>query len=343
MLNTLTNPGHAAFFHHHQDDPGYVQWRTEAEKLAQNNPELRDRLDRLDAELAQMGDQPRDPNYLPPDISPQQALADRASDRGSEGDGGFILPAILVIGAGIVFLGWLKRHPGGRRPASSGGTGSMDLIKRAGDILRQRHSGETYKPALFRVGMVLPVDPTPFILAEGSTKVQAPEGSRGQISVAAVSTLADGPTTLHRLYLPEEQGFLQLHLNTAGLPDECRYFSRIDEVYPADAEEWGFWLDAHEGMIGWPEFQTKDGKLYARVWAPGASRVPPHQLFENGDDAQGTFTRIHQAMLYGAPTGVAPPAPQTEYLLVAAVERAREAWVEIHAGIDVNPASLNLA
>jgi hypothetical protein len=49
-----------------------------------------------------------------------------------------------------------------------------------------------------------------------------------------------------------------------------------------------------------------------------------------------------QAMLYAAATGVAPPAPASEYVLVAAVDDAGQAWVEIHAGIDVNPASLTL-
>ena len=48
------------------------------------------------------------------------------------------------------------------------------------------------------------------------------------------------------------------------------------------------------------------------------------------------------AMLYGGPTGAAPPAPDTEYILVAAIEEGGQAWVEIHAGIDVNPAALTL-
>ena len=47
-------------------------------------------------------------------------------------------------------------------------------------------------------------------------------------------------------------------------------------------------------------------------------------------------------MLYGAPTGAAAPAPQTEYILVSTVEAGGQAWVEIHAGIDINPAALQL-
>ena len=48
-------------------------------------------------------------------------------------------------------------------------------------------------------------------------------------------------------------------------------------------------------------------------------------------------------MLYAAPTGAPAPAPQTEYILVQSVEDGSSAWVEIRAGIDLNPASLGLA
>jgi hypothetical protein len=48
-------------------------------------------------------------------------------------------------------------------------------------------------------------------------------------------------------------------------------------------------------------------------------------------------------MLYAAPTGAAAPAPPTEYILVAAVEQADQAWVEIFAGIDVNIGMLHLS
>jgi Protein of unknown function (DUF2491) len=149
--------------------------------------------------------------------------------------------------------------------------------------------------------------------------------------------LRDG-ALLHRLYL-HEATFFQLHLGAAGMPDGCRYIARIDQVTPADANEWGFWLDQSEGVLGWPQFQTKDGKLYDRVWSPGSGRVPPRRLEEAVTTAEGTQTRT---MLYSAPTGARPPAPVTEYVLVAAVEMAGQAWVDIFAGIDVNPAALSL-
>jgi hypothetical protein len=193
----------------------------------------------------------------------------------------------------------------------------------------------------FRVGMTMPVDPSPFLLAAGSTNVQPPEGS-GMISVEVVGLLRDGAVLLHRLYLPGGKAFFQLHLGAGGQPDECRYFSRVDEVTPADGQEWGLWLDPTQGMIGWPSFQTKDGKMYGRVWGPSDSRIAPRKMEETLQLVDHVEQRQLQAMLYGGPTGGTPPAPETEYILVSAIEATGQAWVEIDAGIDINPAALTL-
>ena len=106
------------------------------------------------------------------------------------------------------------------------------------------------------------------------------------ISVEAIGLLSDGSVALHRLYLPGRESLFQLHLGPAGTPDECRYFSQIDEVTPASQEEWGFWLDPAQGLIGWPQFQTKDGKTYGRVWAPGGGRIEPRQQTETVQDVK---------------------------------------------------------
>jgi hypothetical protein len=343
LLDNLSRPGNADFFHNHQNDPGYAQWRQEAEKLAADNADLRAKLQNLDSQLAEKSDQPRDPDYLPPGVTPTEALA--ADARDSDG-GGWLLTSALVGGAVLVlFLYW--RRQSSRRPRSSpgGGDTTVDKLKSAADIVRHKMSGERYTPSLFRVGMTLTLDPTPFILAAGATKVAVPDVAGGNqlVSVQAVGTVNDGSTTLHRLYLPENRGFFQLHLDAAGNPDECRFFAPLDEINPGSPDEWGFWLDPQEGMIGWPEFQTKDGKLYPRLWASGSGRTPPRNLNENIAEAERMRIRKSQAMLYGAPTGLADPAPQAEYILVAAVEESGQAWIEVLAGIDINPAALSLS
>ncbi|MFC3125419.1 DUF2491 family protein [Pseudoroseomonas globiformis] len=205
-------------------------------------------------------------------------------------------------------------------------------------------SGKEYAPSRFRVGMTMTLDPTPFLLAAGATHVTQPAGIGGRVSVEEVGRIGgDAAGGLVRLYLPGDRAMLQLHLGPGNEPDECRYFAPLDEVTPADEAEWGVWLDPVEGMIGWSEFQTRDGKVYARIWSPGPARVQPRALQEEVEGAGGGRTVHHQAMLYGAPTNLDVPAPQTEYILVSAVEDAGQAWVEIRAGLDVNPASLSLA
>jgi hypothetical protein len=312
-LNSLSSPNSAAYFHNYQNDPGYVQWRREADREAANNPTVAAKLDQLDAQLAQMESQPRNPSATAPvRTAPAQAESS-----------GFIWP-VLFIGIVILVLLWLWRrrlaHPASAA-ATPGLTGSA--------------------ATRFRVGMTMPVDPSPFLLAAGSTKVQPLEGS-GMISVEAVGLLRDGNVLLHRLYLPGGKAFFQLHLGADGQPDECRYFSRLDEVTPADGQAWGAWLDPAEGMIGWPSFQTKDGKTYGRVWAPSNSRIPPRKMQETLQLVDHTEQRQLQLMLYGGPTGGAPPAPQTEYILVSAIDATGQAWVEIDVGIDINPAALTL-
>ncbi|UKJ76201.1 DUF2491 family protein (plasmid) [Azospirillum brasilense] len=348
LLDNLSRPGYADWFHNHQGDPGYAEWRTEAERRAQDDPDLRRRLDDLDTRLRAQEDRPRDPGYLPPDIprdvaqaAPETPSSPAQSDGGSGGGMGTLLLLILLVGGMVVAVTVLRRRSSGSRSGGSAMTRSP--WSTAAGIVKAKATGASYEPSLFRVGMTLTPDPTPFLLGGGAIKAAAPEGAGAMVSVEAVGTLTGGGVTLHRLYLPGGSGFYQLHLGAGGAPDECRWFSVLDEVHPTDNDEWGFWLDPADGMIGYPQFQTKDGKLYGRLWSPGASRIAPITFDERLTDHRGSRTRRLTAMLYAAPTGAADPAPRTEYVLVAAVEDGGEAWVEVRAGIDVNPASLSLS
>jgi hypothetical protein len=340
LLSNLGRAGAVDFFHNHQDDPGYREWRAEAERQARDNAELRQRLDELDRRLAEQRDQPRDPNYLPPDVPPEVALAPRADARtpavatGPEDNGLSPLLWLLSLGGGaFAFLAWRRRQ--GAAPATAPGRRVPDIGARPDFSAAPR----------FRVGMTLTCDPTPFLLGGTALKVPPPAvaGADPRVSVQAVGRIREGADELTRLYLPDGRGLFQIHLDAQGQFDECRYFATIDEVTPADAAEWGAWLDPQQGMIGWPEFQTKDGKLYTRLWAPGPNPVPPRRMVETIEGLTGTQELRIQAMLYAAPTGAAAPAPETEYILVSALEAGARAWVEIRAGIDINPASLSLA
>ncbi|GGC54500.1 hypothetical protein GCM10011504_36100 [Siccirubricoccus deserti] len=339
LLSNLGRAGAVDFFHNHQDDPGYRQWRAEAERQAQENAELRQRLDELDRRLAERQDQPRDPNYLPPGVPAEVALAPRADARtpSLEDSGPSPLLWLLILGGGGAFVLLALRR---RRAASSAQPAAPG--RRMPDI--GARSDFSAAPR-FRVGMTLTCDPTPFLLAGNALKVPPPAFAEAdpRVSVQAVGRIREGADELTRLYLPDGRGLFQIHLDAEGQFGECRYFATIDEVTPADTAEWGAWLDPQQGMIGWPEFQTKDGKLYTRLWAPGPNPVPPRSMVETIEGLAGTQEVRIQAMLYAAPTGAAAPAPETEYILASALEAGARAWVEIRAGIDINPASLSLA
>jgi hypothetical protein len=310
LLNSLSRPQTVNYFQENRDDPRYAQWRAEADRRAASDPAVAQKLAELDALMGQAKAQPASPRAAP-------------SDTG--GSGGLF---IVVFVGGAVLLGLSLMR---RRAAAVAGGGSMAVAPGLSGSAQSR----------FRVGMTFPVDPSPFVLAAGMTKVKPPEAG-GMISVEAVGLVNDGAVALHRLYLLGGDAFFMLHLGRDGAPDECRYFTLLDRITPASQDEWGFWLDPAQGMIGWPQFETKDGKTYDRVWAPGGSRVQPRQQVETVQGTSGSVQRKIQAMLYGARTGAAPPAPAVEYVLVCAVEQGDEAWVEVNAGIDINPAALTL-
>jgi len=310
LLNSLSRPQAVNYFHDYRDDPGYAQWRAEADRKAASDPAVAQKLAELDSLMAKAKAQP---------VTPSPAQSD------SGGAGGLFI--VVLFGGAILFGLWMMR----RRAAVVAGGGSMAMTPGLSGTAQSR----------FRVGMTFSVDPSPFVLAAGMTKVKPPEEG-GMVSVETIGLVNDGGVALHRLYLPGGDAFFMLHLGRDGAPDECRYFTLLDRITPASQDEWGFWLDPAQGMIGWPQFETKYGKTYDRVWAPGSSRVQPRQQVETLQSTTGTVERKIQAMLYGARTGAASPAPAVEYVLVCAVEQADEAWVEVYAGIDINPAALTL-
>jgi uncharacterized protein DUF2491 len=343
LLSNLGRPGAGDFFHNNQNDPGYQQWRAETDRQAQDNAALRQKLAELDRQLAERENQPLTPGALPPTVPSEIAKASPTRTPGmpDEGGGSKWVWVVLLGGVGAVaYLAWQRNgRTSGPKSTSMPPTNALE---RSATLLRHKLSGEPYTPSKFRVGMTLALDPTPFILAGNAIKLQPPEGT-GQISVSAVGWVTSGDVKIVRLYLPDGRTMVQLHLDAGGDPDECRTFGTIDEITPADVSEWAAWLDPNEGMIGWPVFQTKDGKTYERVWLAGNTRVPPRALTETIESLSGTRVVESQAMLYAAPTGTPAPAPSTEYILVAAVQDSGRAWVEVRAGIDLNPVTLQLA
>jgi hypothetical protein len=218
----------------------------------------------------------------------------------------------------------------------------MSSFQALANLIKYKLSGAPYHHSLFRVGMVMEPDPTPFVLAAGATKVQDPTGGE-KLVVSAVSSLQSGAVSLTRLHLGDSGAFLQLAVSAAGQVEECRFFTLLDREAPPDEETWDVWLNPAQGLVGWPQFQTLDGQLYDRVWSPGLSRIEPIAFDTTITTLDGKLSLETRAMLYARPTGLAEPAPQTEYLMVGVVEDRDQAWVDLHVGIDLNPAALTLA
>lgn len=73
LLNNISNAG--AFAHNHQNNQDYQKWRAEADKLAEQNADLRRQLAAMDAEATKLSGTPIDPSYLPKGVDPDLALA----------------------------------------------------------------------------------------------------------------------------------------------------------------------------------------------------------------------------------------------------------------------------
>ena len=108
MLDSVSNASHAAWFYNHQQDPGYVDWRREADRLSADDADLKQKLADLDARTQTLEGQPRDPNYMPPDAKPELALASEhvvAPQQPSTGHPTlyFLLGMVVVVGGLMLF------------------------------------------------------------------------------------------------------------------------------------------------------------------------------------------------------------------------------------------------
>lgn len=86
VLSNLTSRNSYAMAYHHADDPGYREWRQEADRLAREDADLKRQLSELDSRVASMKGTPVQDDYLPEGMTPEVALAadvmaDTAADR----------------------------------------------------------------------------------------------------------------------------------------------------------------------------------------------------------------------------------------------------------------------
>ena len=78
VLDNLGSRNSYAMAYHHADDPGYREWRSEADRLAQDDAVLKAKLTELDAQVTTLNGTPVQADYLPEGMPPEVALSAKA-------------------------------------------------------------------------------------------------------------------------------------------------------------------------------------------------------------------------------------------------------------------------
>jgi hypothetical protein len=233
----------------------------------------------------------------------------------------------------------------------------------------------TPAPLNLTQGSVVTISSVPFILAEAAGS-RTPTVEEKQI-VQAVGKLTLFGREVTRSYLSDGKSFIQTVADpkAANGVGECRLYTNHFEQTPASNLEWAFWLgqkkvsedkieefiaeeegegrtvdqqfidmmrNGETAYIGLEVFDLQDGTRFVRSWNEGSQPVPPQQFSETIYDATGGTTQVaYRAMQYGRRLGQSPTDP-SEHLIVAVVEYADEASVNIVLGLDIDPNMLTV-
>jgi len=65
MLDHINDRQYAMMYYNQQNNPDMIQWRQEANRLAQDNADLRNKLNQMDNQTRNLNGQPVDPSYIP--------------------------------------------------------------------------------------------------------------------------------------------------------------------------------------------------------------------------------------------------------------------------------------
>src|SRR5215813_11532361 len=93
LLNSLSRPQAVNYFQDYRNDPGYAQWRAEAERKAASDPAVAQKLAELDGLMGQAKAQPTAPRTTTPD-----------------GGGGGWLFIVIIVGGAILLVLYLMRR-----------------------------------------------------------------------------------------------------------------------------------------------------------------------------------------------------------------------------------------
>ena len=104
ILDHVDDRRYSTWAYHHSGDPGYAEWRREADRMATENADLKAKLASLDAHVTQMEGTQVDRNWMPDGVDMTVAVAAEVASGEVAGaaNAGAGVPGVLVMGTGSV-------------------------------------------------------------------------------------------------------------------------------------------------------------------------------------------------------------------------------------------------
>lgn len=189
------------------------------------------------------------------------------------------------------------------------------------------------QPDDYRTGQRLTLGSVPFVLAS-AYDTDVPDLS-GSYSVVAVSAGRIYGNTFDRAYFGEGgKNFLERFARYGEV--QLRAFSLVDERFPANDDEWSFFLgtEGKDAYIGLPTVDYGDkSRHYERVWAATSDAPIRPVIFDEHRSATGVV--MHAAMLYSRTLDGASKPALVEYLYIEKVADRNGASIKVWVGLDI--------
>jgi len=203
-------------------------------------------------------------------------------------------------------------------------------------------------PLGFRLGGLVSIDQSDFILNRGNLQFESPGKEH---VVKAWGTYDVHGIQFHRFYLMGKENEEESVIETAsidGKVEEIKLLRNFDEIFPDNNDEWEWWL---KEAIGDTIFETVDNEgeenevvtTYHRQWDDSTERVNPTHFKETiyldryGDNVESMEV---SGMLYGRPTD--EEENTTEFLMIGCEETDEEASVRMLIGINIGEADIKV-
>ena len=82
-------------------------------------------------------------------------------------------------------------------------------------------------------------------------------------AISTIGLVESNLALIRIIYLADGKTFIRLVKVNDDF--EATIFHLHEEIFPQNEEEWKFWIDPKEGLIGWPQFQL-NSDVYDLIW-----------------------------------------------------------------------------